>query len=157
MNPIARWQWELADLREAMSEWMWATVDLELDGAVTMVISASASIDLIDGPDRPYGHTDHAHDLALDWQVQDSLGDSVWHSLAWGEVNSVMRKEVRRISSPIGTLAKLAVIARPNTFSVYEGGSRDATRTVCNNPDCKVDHTRLTGRDARVTIAVRSI
>jgi hypothetical protein len=113
-DALATWSSQIPELRPA-DGWTLLEIPLDLRGAVTMVVHVSATSAR---PERLEGAYVESHEVAVRWLVQDSLGpETGWHFLAAGWNHGGDPQTAARISTPLGTSARLALFAHIETFS----------------------------------------
>lgn len=149
MNALFTWEHRVTSLDS--DDWILAPVDLELAGAVTLVVSASGKLAEhqyhISPPPFSFGY-------GISWVIQDSLTGDDWHWLAGGLLVPSDARQIRRISSPIGTCMRLGL--KSYVVAATDGTNRNFEDAggwsyIWND----MELTKPT--DARVNIAVRSL
>jgi hypothetical protein len=154
-SPLSRWEWRESQLSE-QDTWTFIEVPLDLDGAVTMTATVIAT--LARGDPRPDGYVTDYHERGLVWFFQDSLDGQNWFTVANGAIYPGDDRGVARVSSPLGTVLRVALTTSCFVARVRDHEAGAFKRTPCSGPEsCSFDHSTLLVTDIAVHVAVRSI
>ena len=149
MTPFTEWSSEHAEIATS-EEWTFAEIDVDLSGAVTIVVDIGAEIELgesegfasLTGGDSQIwtGH----HEVNVSWFLQDSLDGRRWHSLADGVLNSATNSSVARISAPVASRMRVAFRAQPMFAYKRTDNNTVQERRICvaEHHDAGIDLTR---------------
>jgi hypothetical protein len=105
MSALSTWEHRVSAF--ASDEWVIVPIDVDFSGAVTLVATISAT--MAEGqpfPDAP----PHRFEYGLNWLLQDSLSGKDWHDLGRGQLRHSIEHEVARVSTPMGTRARLCLL-----------------------------------------------
>lgn len=152
-SPLARWEWREAQLPNR-DVWSYVEIPLDLDGAVTLTATIAATLPR-DGA-TPDGTIMTYHERGLVRRIEDSLDGESWFCAANGIIYPAAGANVTRISSPLGTVARLAWWTNCVITRVKDGGEA-FMRDACSNKSCGFDHSTLIVTDVVFNIGVRSI
>jgi len=162
VTPFSEWSSEYPEIAPS-EEWTFAAIDVDLSGAVTVVVDLGAKIELgesegfasLTGGDSPIwtGH----HEANISWFLQDSLDGRRWHGLAEGMLNSSTKSSVARISVPIGSQMRVAFRARPMFAYRRTDNNSVQERRVCVVSDHDDVHAALRVEMLTINAAIRSI
>jgi hypothetical protein len=149
VNALLTWEHRAASLDS--DDWVLIPIELELAGAVTLVASASGKLAGHQHHDKP---PPFSFGYGISWVIQDSLTGDDWHWLTGGLLVPSDARQIRRISSPTGTSARLGlksyvVAAMDGTNRNFEGAT--GWSYIWND----MELTKPT--DVLVNIAVRSL
>jgi hypothetical protein len=148
MSGLDTWEHRIAGFDS--DDWVLVDVDLDLERAVTLVATASATVVGVDRDDGP----PYRFEYGVSWILQDTLTGADWHRVAGGRLLSALPRTISRVSSPLGTSARLGV--KPEVL-----GTMDYTGLNVQNADGwshlwqDIDLVKPT--DVRINVAVRSI
>jgi hypothetical protein len=162
MTPFNEWSAEHPEIAIS-EEWTFTAIDVDLSGAVTMVVDLGAKIEL--GESEGFASltggesqiwTGH-HEANILWFLQDSLDGRRWHRLADGVLNSSRQSGVARISVPIGSKMRVAFRAQPMfAYKRTDDGSVQE-RKVCVVDHHDDVHAALRVEMLTINAAIRSI
>lgn len=143
--------------------WSYVEIPLDLDAAVTVTASIAATLPQQEPGKRIPGDMYHLeqieqHEGILVWQIESSIDGVSWFTAAKGVLVRTEPNQVARISSPLGTKARLAwwtsvVVAEK---SVRDGSTYKRDRCTYLSL-CPFDHSTLIVADVVFNVIVRSI
>jgi hypothetical protein len=165
-SPVGKWAWRERELPN-LDAWTYAEIPLDLDGAVTMTATIAATLPQEEGG-TVRGIWSHHHERTLVWRIEDSLDGESWFITANGVATRTETTQITRISSPLGTRARVALWANCVIASIRQDDGATQERTSCrkaqatvtlggSQESCTFDHSALIVTDVAFNVAVRSI
>jgi hypothetical protein len=132
-SPLAKWAWREAELPN-LDVWSYAEIPLDLDGAVTMTATIAATLPQEEGGTERSVWIDR-HERTLGWRIEDSLDGERWFTVASGAATRTQPAQVTRISSPLGTTARLAWWANCVIASIRRDSGETQERAPASRRD----------------------
>lgn len=157
--------WREAELPN-LPRWSLVEIPLDLDAAVTMTMTITAELPQeVGGSERSVWI--ERHERTLVWKMEDTLDGETWFLVAHGVADGTTPAQIARISSPLGTRARLGWWTDCVIASIRKDDGSTQQRKTCNKAElvvlggarsaCQFDHETLKVTNVIFNVAVRCI